>query len=69
MADVLGEAIDKYHPEWIIKAIDLAVEAGVRKWAYISAILERWEVEGFDGGKRNGKKDYIDPRNNPVEDY
>jgi DnaD/phage-associated family protein len=70
LSDVIGEAIDRYPVEWIIKAIDLAVEANARKWAYISAILQRWEVDGFDAGKRNGKtKETMDPRNNPVEDY
>jgi DnaD/phage-associated family protein len=66
LSDIIGEAIDKYPPGWIEKAIDVAVEANVRKWAYISAILERWNTEGFDTGKR---KETIDPRNIPTEEY
>ena len=58
IADELREA-EKLYPEgWIRDAIKEAVNRNVRKWSYISAILERWSVEGRDSGthKRDSKK-------------
>lgn len=37
---------------WLIEAINISVENGVRKWSYIKAILDRWLADG----KTNGKK-------------
>lgn len=69
LSNTIGAAIDKYPQGWIEKAIDIAVENNARKWAYISAILERWNTDGFDAGKRNGKQPAIDPRNIPAEEF
>lgn len=46
IADRLKEAEQDYTYEWIVEAIDLAIENNVRRWNYISAILERWKQEG-----------------------
>ena len=48
LAEELMEAEDTYPPEWIHDAIRRAVEANVRKWTYVRAILERWQSEGKD---------------------
>ena len=58
VSDELREA-EKLYPEgWIKDAITEAVKQNIRKWSYISAILERWSVEGKDSGahKRDSKK-------------
>lgn len=46
IAERLKAAEDEYSYEWIIDAINLAIENNVRRWAYINAILERWQQEG-----------------------
>jgi len=58
IADELREAEKLYPPDWINDAIKEAVNRNVRRWSYISAILERWSVEGKDSGahKRDSKK-------------
>jgi len=57
-ADELREAEKLYPEDWIRDAIKEAVNQNVRKWSYISAILERWSVEGRNSGthKRDSKK-------------
>jgi DnaD/phage-associated family protein len=40
-------------PDWVIRAIGVAVRRNSRRWAYIAGILNRWHVEGFDGGIDN----------------
>jgi len=58
IADELREAEKLYPEDWIKDAFKEAVNRNVRKWSYISAILERWSVEGRDSGthKRDSKK-------------
>jgi len=58
IADELREAEKLYPKDWINDAIKEAVNRNVRRWSYISAILERWSVEGKDSGahKRDSKK-------------
>jgi DnaD/phage-associated family protein len=46
IAERLKAAEADYAYEWIVEAIDLAIENNVRRWNYISAILERWKQEG-----------------------
>ncbi len=57
-ADELREAEKLYPEDWIKDAIKAAVNQNVRKWSYISAILERWSAEGKTDGthKRDSKK-------------
>jgi len=58
IADELREAEKLYPEDWVKDAIKEATIQNVRKWSYISAILERWSVEGKDSGtpKRDSKK-------------
>ncbi len=46
IADELRQAQKNYPAGWINDAFHVAVSRGVRKWAYIRAILERWRNEG-----------------------
>jgi DNA replication protein len=46
VADELRDAEQSYPVRWIEEAIETAVANNVRKWRYISAILERWRQEG-----------------------
>jgi len=41
IAEQLQDALDSYSQEWVLEAIQVAVDKGVRKWSYILAILER----------------------------
>ena len=50
IADRLRDAELNYPPEWISDAMRLAVEQNKRNWAYVSAILKRWETEGKSSG-------------------
>lgn len=50
IADELREAGKLYPEAWIKDAIEEAVKQNVRKWSYISAILERWSSEGKGSG-------------------
>jgi DnaD/phage-associated family protein len=50
IADELRDAEKTYPHSWLDEAIRLAVENNVRKWSYVSSILERWRQEG----KRDG---------------
>ena len=46
IAQQLGEAEDRYPPNWIEEAFKLAVNENKRSWSYIAAILRRWGAEG-----------------------
>lgn len=46
LAEELREAQREYPREWIEEAFRLAVQQNKRKWAYIRAILKRWQTEG-----------------------
>jgi len=50
IAEELREAEKLYPEAWIREAIKEAVSQNVRKWSYISAILERWAREGKSHG-------------------
>ncbi len=53
IAEQLIDAVSHYPKGWIGEAVKLSVEAGVRRWKYIEAILQRWDTEGKDSGKKN----------------
>ncbi len=59
IADQLRDAEQTYPPEWIKESIELAVQNNVRKWSYVSAILERWRQEGKRDGisRRDSQKE------------
>jgi DnaD/phage-associated family protein len=46
IADELRDAEQNYPVSWIEEAIKIAVENNVRRWRYISAILEKWREHG-----------------------
>jgi DnaD/phage-associated family protein len=58
IAEELREAEKLYPEAWIRDAIKEAAKQGIRKWSYISAILERWATEGRGDGtyQRDFKK-------------
>jgi DNA replication protein len=60
ISDELRQAEREYPAQWIEDAFQLAVEANVRRWSYIRAILERWATEGRgDGtGRGDSQEDY-----------
>jgi DnaD/phage-associated family protein len=51
VAESIGDAVDEFGAEDVIEAIKIAVEADVRKWAYVNGILSRWRKDGKNGGK------------------
>jgi len=57
-ADNLRDALEVYPESWIRDAIKEAANQNIRKWSYISAILERWSAEGKSNGthRRDTKK-------------
>ena len=58
IADELRDAEKMYPESWIRDAIKEAVKQGKRKWSVVSAILQRWSVEGKSDGtyQRHPKK-------------
>ncbi len=59
--DNLKDALDTYPESWIREAIKIAVEQNIRKWSYISAILERWTTEGKSDGTHRRDTQKEDP--------
>jgi DNA replication protein len=59
IADQLRDAEKTYPYSWIEEAVQLAVENNVRKWSYVSSILERWRQEGKRDGisRRDSQKE------------
>ncbi|HWR66382.1 MAG TPA: DnaD domain protein [Bellilinea sp.] len=53
IADALREAEAAYPMEWIKEAIRAAVEANVRRWRYVDAILRNRMERGPDGTTRS----------------
>ena len=51
IADLLRDASAEYPSEWFAPAIAEAVRNNVRRWAYVEAILKRWQVDGFQTRK------------------
>ncbi|MCH7587245.1 MAG: DnaD domain protein [Chloroflexi bacterium] len=54
IADTLRDAETAYSESWIEEAMQIAVENNVRKWSYISAILEGWQTRGKDAREDRG---------------
>jgi len=52
IADKLRDAESIYPPSWFADAISISVDANVRRWDYIEAILNRWRVRGKDDGQQ-----------------
>lgn len=56
IADKLRLAEKEYPELWVSRAFEISAEQNKRSWAYVSAIMERWRNNGYDGDKKNGKK-------------
>lgn len=54
IADRLRDAEQTYPEDWIVDAIQIAVDNNVRKWRYVEAILEDWMETGKDGREDRG---------------
>jgi DnaD/phage-associated family protein len=71
IADSLKDLETEFPPEWIVEAIQIAVENNARRLKYVAAILDRWKREGKDEGKKpsrkNGKAADDDNRSKYVE--
>lgn len=50
----IDEAITEYGAEWCAAAIQKAVRAEKRSWAYCEGILRGWRRDGFNAAKKNG---------------
>lgn len=57
LAEKLKDAEAEYPPDWIREAMEEAVKNNVRRWSYVSAILERWRREGKGGSEP--QRDYL----------
>ena len=68
MSEQLRDAEGQYPWPWIDEAFRIAVTRNARSWAYISAILKRWEEEGKDDGKPGGHSQ-TDNRREYLEEY
>jgi len=71
LAPLIGEQLkelsDKYSSEWFKEAVKLACSNNVRRLSYISAILDRWKIEGYKSKKlKQGKKETSDFSDVPV---
>lgn len=65
IAEELRDAEKSYPIPWIAEAIEIAVKNNVRKWAYISRILEHWRAEGrhdatTGGDSVQGRRRYVE---------
>ncbi|MYA01317.1 MAG: hypothetical protein F4038_10530 [Chloroflexi bacterium] len=50
LTEEVTAAESRYGSDWLHDAFAEAAANGVRSWRYVQAILERWEMEGRDGG-------------------
>lgn len=55
MAEVIKLAIEEFTDEWVVAAIESAIEQNTCKWSYVDAILKRWKVDGFKVDTRQPK--------------
>jgi DNA replication protein len=61
IAEEIRTAQETYPDSWIRDAVREAAAQNKRKWSYISAILERWSVEGRSDGTYRGDSKKTDP--------
>lgn len=50
LAEEVKAAESRFGNDWLHDAFAEAAANGARSWRYVQAILERWEMEGRDGG-------------------
>lgn len=51
IAETLMDAEKDYPDDWILEAIQIAVQNEKRNWRYCETILKRWKANGKDAGK------------------
>jgi DNA replication protein len=61
ISEQLRDAEKTYPEKWIRDAFQEAVNQGVHKWSYISAILARWATEGKTDGTHQRDSEKTDP--------
>ncbi|MBZ0291881.1 MAG: DnaD domain protein [Anaerolineae bacterium] len=55
IADSIKDWCQDMPSDWIVEAVQIAVEQNKRSWAYITKILGRWHREGKDNGRGKAK--------------
>lgn len=64
ISDTIGDDIDDYTPEWVLEAMQIAVESNKRNWKYVQGILKNCKDQmvrpslsrRFYGGKKPPEK-------------
>ena len=76
IAEDLKDAEKTYPIEWIEAAMREAVRNNVRNWKYIHAILQRWDLDGFQSNKKptktysgNGHKSNVEKSLDVVREF
>jgi len=54
LGESIGRAIDEYTEGWVIDAIKIAAEKGIRNWSYVEGILKRWHAKGRRDDNKKG---------------
>lgn len=52
--------VDHIPADWIVAAIGEASRNNKRNWKYVSAIVQRWKVDGFQSRNKNKKQAQLD---------
>ncbi|MBA7606559.1 hypothetical protein ES703_13709 [subsurface metagenome] len=70
LAEKFKDFVENYRGPvgWIKDAFAEAVTNNVRKWAYVEAILERWQTEGFKAPKKRAPPSARRPGKVPTEE-
>lgn len=55
----IQDLLEIFSETWIEEAMKVAADAGKRKLNYVEGILNRWQAEGRDGGKK-GRETFLD---------
>ena len=55
----IQDLLEIFSETWIEEAMKVAADAGKRKLNYVEGILNRWQAEGRDGGKK-GRESFLD---------
>ena len=67
IAESLKDISAQYPTDWFPLAVKEACKANVRRLSYVTAILERWKVEGIAKPHLNENKQPVVKPNNPVK--
>ena len=71
IAERLKLASEEYPYQWIIDAINIAIDNNVRRWRYIEVILEKWKQEGRqdEATERSTERDQRDYTGGKYADF